>query len=292
METVKPGANGPTRPLAPYIGGKRHLADRLVRLIEAIPHELYAEPFLGMGGVFLRRRRPAPIEVVNDLSRDVATFFRILQRHYVPFLDTLRWQLATRSDFERLMATAADTLTDLERSARFLYLQRLAYGGKVAGRSFGVRPDASSRFNLTRLVPMLEEVHERLAGVTIECLPYAEFIERYDRPCALFYLDPPYHGSEGDYGAGLFGRADFLRLSRLLAGIKGRFILSLNDVPEIRALFAGFPMESVELTYSIAGGDVTPAHELIIMGPARPDVLQGDLLDVMKGFGRAASPEG
>jgi len=34
-------------------------------------------------------------------------------------------------------------------------------------------------------------------------------IRRYDRPGTLFYLDPPYHGSEADYGRELFGRADF-----------------------------------------------------------------------------------
>jgi DNA adenine methylase len=103
------------RPLAPYVGGKRNLAARVIERIARIPHELYAEPFIGMGGVFLRRARPAKCEVINDASRDVANFFRILQRHYVAFLDMLRWQLTTRADFERLMATNPATLTDLER---------------------------------------------------------------------------------------------------------------------------------------------------------------------------------
>ncbi len=84
------------RPVAPYIGGKRNLARRLADRIEAIPHDLYAEPFVGMGGVFLARRRAAPIEVINDISTDVATLFRILQRHYQAFLDMLRWQLTSR----------------------------------------------------------------------------------------------------------------------------------------------------------------------------------------------------
>jgi hypothetical protein len=45
---------------------------------------------------------------------------------------------------------------------------------------------------VTRLAPLLEEVHERLAGVVIERLPYGELIRRYDRPETLFYLYPPY----------------------------------------------------------------------------------------------------
>lgn len=245
------------RPIAPYIGGKRNLAERLVQLIGTVPHDLYAEVFMGMGGVFLRRPNRARVEVINDLSKDVATLFRILQRHYPQFLDTLKWQLTTRSDFDRLMATNADALTDLERAARFLYLQRTAFGGKVAGRSFGVSKSSPARFDLTKLVPLLEDVHTRLSGVTIECLPYDDLIRRYDRPDALFYCDPPYVGSEGDYNdtGELFARLDIGHLANVLRVIKGRSIVSLNDHPAVRTAFAvGFEIEEVETTYSLAGG--------------------------------------
>ena len=84
-------------------------------------------------------------------------------------METLKFQITSRAEFERL--AAADTLTDLERAARFLYLQRLGFGGKVAGRSFGVDSSGPSRFDVTRLGPVLEEIHSRLAGVVIECLP-------------------------------------------------------------------------------------------------------------------------
>lgn len=253
-------------PVAPYIGGKHRLAKRLVPLIESIEHETYAEAFVGMGGVFLRRTRRAPAEVVNDLGRDVANLFRILQRHYVQFMDTIRFGLTTRAEFQRLAATDPDTLTDLERAARFLYLQRTAFGGKVTGRTFGVALGRPARFDVTRLAPLLEDVHERLAGVVIECLPYHEFLARYDRPSTLFYLDPPYWRSEGDYGAGMFSVRDFARLAEQLERLQGRFVLSINDAPEIRELFARFSIEPVATTYSVARDRVGrgSAAELII----------------------------
>ncbi|MEO6359892.1 MAG: DNA adenine methylase [Sphingomicrobium sp.] len=258
----------PVRPVAGYIGGKRNLSRRLVEIINWTPHELYAEAFVGMGGIFFRRTRRPRVEVINDISADVATLFRILQRHYQQFLDTLKWQLAGRAEFERLMRVDPSTLTDLERSARFLYLQRTAFGGKVEGRNFGTDRHGPSRFDLTKLVPMLEAVHDRLARVHIERLPYAELIRRYDRPGALFYLDPPYWGCEEDYGPGVFEAADFERLRALLDGIQGRFILSINDRPEIRALFVGMTIEEVGVNYSTTRG-VTPARELIISGVER-----------------------
>ncbi len=211
----------PVPPSAPYQGGKRNLAGELVEAIDAVDHDCYAEPFVGMGGVFLRRAGAPASEVINDLNRDVATLFRILQRHYVPFVEMMRFQLTTRAEFERLVATDPATLTDLERAARFLYLQRTAYGGKIVGRSFGVSPDRPGRFDITQLGPILDALHTRLAGVIVECLPYGEFLARYDRPRTLFYLDPPYWGAEADYGRDAFTRADFARLAEILGGLEG-----------------------------------------------------------------------
>lgn len=256
----------PVRPPAGYIGGKRRLAERLVAKIAAVPHKTYAEAFVGMGGVFFRRRSHPPAEVINDRNGEVANLFRILQRHYPQFMDTLRFQITSRREFERLKACDPATLTDLERAGRFLYLQKTAFGGKVRGQNFGVSPREGGAFNLTRLAPLLEEVHERLAGVVIENLDWLAFIDRYDRPETLFYLDPPYWGSEDDYGRDLFGRDQFAALAERLGRLKGRFILSINDVPEIRETFAAFTIEPVELRYSVSGGKGQPAKELIIGG--------------------------
>lgn len=255
----------PAHPVAPYLGGKRHLARAVIARLATIPHTTYAEAFVGMGGVFLRRPFRARSEVVNDISQDVTTLFRVLQRHYVAFLEMLRFQLTSRAEFERLSAENPDSLTDLERAARFLYLQRTAFGGKIEGRNFGVSLDGrSARFDITKLGALLEAVHERLAGVVIERLPWDAFLTRYDRATTLFYLDPPYYGSEGDYGPGVFARRDFALLARRLSTLQGQFILSLNDHPSVRRLFRGFRLDPVEVTYTLASAGPVRAAELII----------------------------
>jgi DNA adenine methylase len=222
-----------------------------------------------MGGVFLKRTRQPRAEVINDISADVTTLFRILQRHYPQFMDVLKWQITSRAEFDRLRAAAPETLTDLERAARFLYLQRLSFGGKVDGRNFGVKREASARFDVTKLGPMLDELHQRLTGVVIERLPYADLIRRYDAPGTLFFLDPPYWGCEGDYGPGVFERADFERLAEQLAGIAGRFILTINATDGARDVFGRFNVEEVDTTYSIgasAAGAGKPVKEFIVRG--------------------------
>lgn len=255
----------PVRPVAPWLGGKRNLARRITAVLDATPHATYCEPFVGMGGIFLRRTSRPRAEVINDYGRDVANLFRILQRHYPQFIEVLRFQLTTRVEFNRLVDTDPDTLTDLERAARFLYLQRTAFGGKVSGRNFGVANERPARFNMTTLVPMLEDLHTRLAGVVIECLDFREVIRRYDHAGALFYLDPPYWGNEADYGKDMFDRDSFTDLAALLAGIEGRFVLSINDRPEVRDLFAAFQFYPVTTTYTVANKSAsTKARELLI----------------------------
>lgn len=259
MERARPAA-----PVAPWLGGKKHLHPVIIERIELIPHKTYVEPFVGMGGVFLRRRFRPRLEVANDLNGEIVNLFRILQRHHQQLMDVMRFQVASRRDFERLRETDPKSLTDLERAARFLYLQRLAFGGQVRG-VFGVAHDQAPRFSLSRLEPILEAAHERLESVVFECLDWAELIARYDGPETLFYLDPPYFGGEGDYGKGLFDRNHYSRMAEILAGIKGAFILSMNDRPEVREIFGAFLWEPVKLTYSISSSGGTEAAELIIM---------------------------
>ena len=88
------------------------------------------------------------------------------------------------------------------------------------------------------------------------------FLRRYDRPGTLFYLDPPYWGSEGYSGKEMFSRADF----ELLSTLQGRFILSLNDHPGVRTCFSQFSIESVEVSYSVSQTGPARSREVIISG--------------------------
>ena len=256
-----------TKPVAPWLGGKRNLAKRICAIIDADPHTTYAEPFVGMGGIFLRRRKQARAEFINDAQRDVYNLFRVLQEHYVAFLDLMRFQLTTQANFIRLVETDPSTLTDMQRAARFLYLQRTAFGGKVSGRNFGISADRPARFNLTTLEPDLEALHARLSGVTVTCMDYGEFIRRIDRPGAFFYLDPPYWGCENDYGRNLFERDDFECLATQLKSVRGKFLMSINDVPEVREIFSGFRIAPVETTYSVGKtNDARGARAELLIG--------------------------
>ncbi len=217
-----------------------------------------------MGGIFLRRTQIPKAEIINDINGELVNLYRIVRRYPNTLYKETEFMFASRQEFERLLKTQPETLTDIERAARFLYLQNQAFGGKVTGQSFGVSIDRPARFDFVKLNDRIRAVGERLASVTIERQDFETFIKRYDTKDTLFYLDPPYWGNETDYGKGVFTRADFERLRDCLTGIKGRFILSLNDTPQVKELFKNFTIEQTDVTYSISKTGCCNRSELII----------------------------
>lgn len=67
--------------VAPWLGGKRNLAKRITAILDATPHSTYAEPFVGIGGIFLRRRMRPRSEVINDVPeiRDIFAGFEMTE---------------------------------------------------------------------------------------------------------------------------------------------------------------------------------------------------------------------
>ncbi len=248
-------------PLA-WLGGKSKLADEIIRRMPD-DHQAYCEVFAGAAWVLFKKPE-SKVEIINDINRDLVNLYRCVKHHLSELVAQFKWMLVARDEFDRFMNTPADTLTDIQRAARFYYLAKTAFGARVAKPTFGMAATAPPRLNLLRIEEDLSEAHLRLSRVYIENRPYAEVISRFDKPGTLFYIDPPYWGCENDYGKNLFSREDFAALASQLDGVKGRFILSLNDVPGVRETFANFEIEAVKTRYSISAHANQQVGEVLI----------------------------
>lgn len=247
-------------PLVPWIGGKRRLAKHLLPIFP--DHSCYVEPFCGAAALFFMKD-PVDAEVLNDINGDLVSLYRVVKNHLEEFIRQFKYSLSSRQIFEWLKETPIEPLTDIQRAARFYYLQKLSFGGKVDGRTFGTATTSPPRINLLRIEEDLSVAHLRLSRTYIEHLEWAECIRRYDRPHTLFYCDPPYWGTEG-YGVG-FPLDQYDRMAELAQTIKGRMVISVNDIPEMRQAFARLTMTSVDITYTVGGaGKSAKRHELII----------------------------
>lgn len=234
----------------PWMGSKRRMARKL---LESLPeHTTFVEVFAGSAALLFAREEPAEVEVINDIDGELVNFFRVLKHHLGEFCQQFRWAVTSRKMWDWAKDTPTEVLTDIQRAARFYYLQRLCFGGKPHGRTFGYALTAKPRLNLVRIEEELSEVHARLARVLVENLDWQECLRRYDRPATLFFLDPPYLAT-AQYGS-KWGVEQFEELAETLAGIHGRGILTLNDHPEVRRIFGRWPATQTEVTYTVGGG--------------------------------------
>lgn len=246
-------------PIIPWIGGKRRLADTLLRRFPT--HKCYVEVFAGGAALFFMRH-PAEVEVINDVNLDLVNLYRVVSNHLEEFVRQFKYALSSRQVFEWLKMTKPETLTDIQRAARFFYLQQHAFGGRVDGQSYGTATTAPM-INLLRIEENLSAAHLRLAGVNVENLDWEVCMDRYDREHTLFYCDPPYWETEG-YGVD-FPWSAYERMAEKMARVRGKVIVSLNDHPAIRECFKAFEMESLDIDYTVGGGGKAAARrELII----------------------------
>lgn len=247
-------------PIVPWIGGKRRLAKHILPLFPT--HTCYVEPFSGAAALYFLKT-PSKTEVINDINGELVNLYRVVKHHLEEFVRQFKWALVSRQIYKWLQDTPEETLTDIQRAARFYYLQKQAFGGKVAEHTFGISTTSAPRFNLLRIEEELSMAHLRLSRTLIEHLDWHKCIERYDRPHTLFYCDPPYWGTEG-YGVE-FGLENYDHMAELAHSIKGKMIISVNDIPEMRSAFNGLNFQTVDISYNLkVTGKAASRKELVI----------------------------
>lgn len=256
----------------------------------AILHILYAlfplhygrfiDVFGGSGSVLLGKPTIDSFEVYNDFDRNLVNLFHCMKERTMATIREIRFcNLNSREDFiairrfleheqfddryltEELKLTEimlpkpeAEELKqlrlritgdyDVRRAAMFMKLLRYSYSS--SGKSFASQP-----FDIRKLFVLIQELENRMVNVVVENQDFETLIRHYDRPDAFFYLDPPYFATEDMYEVD-FGWDDHERLRKTLGEIKGRFLLSYNDCPEIRELYEGFSLFDFTRPHSMA----------------------------------------
>ncbi len=249
-----------TKPFIPWMGGKARLADKIIPLFPA--HSCYVEVFAGAGAIYFKKP-PVKSETINDLNGELVNLYRVVQHHLQEFILQFRFALSSRQMFEWEKMKHPATLTDIQRAARFYYLQKLCFGGKASDQHYGTATTSSPRLNLLNFEEDLTACWHRLARTNIEQLDWKVCLKKYDRPHTLFYLDPPYWATAG-YGVE-FGLSEYDAMAELARTIKGKMVISVNDHMEMRRAFKGLRIKTVPITYTVGSAkNRKPAKELII----------------------------
>jgi DNA adenine methylase len=204
-------------------------------------HKVYVEPFFGGGAVFFGKT-PSEVEVVNDLdSKLIEDYRRILKAPVDPKAYTILKSEKKQNDF---LDQPGKSIAD--RVYESILRRCNGFGGTYVKKSGVYTDDRPHRlYKVTTheaKIKNMGEYKKRLGNATLLTQDYRKVIQKYDSDETFFFLDPPYEMSEGIGYAKGSEDFDFERLADTLRGIKGSFLMTINDSPSIRKAFHGFKL--------------------------------------------------
>jgi len=221
-------------------------------------------------------KQPSKVEVYNDINGELVNLLRQAKWHP----EELQREIALVPNSRELFRTfiKAAGLTEIQRAARFLLINRWSFGGQ--GDSYGTsKASGGGGGNLGRrsLADNITAVSERLDRVNVENLDWRDAFARYDAGSTFFFVDPPYiRASDTNYAA--WPPGEMLNLRSALEKLKGTWLLTVDDSPECREIFAGLPTRSVARANGIEnrpGRRKNPIYrELIILSPLLESMIE------------------
>lgn len=225
-----------------YPGGKYFARKMLVSLFpKAI--DQYREPMVGGGSIYLEARRAGLANTywINDFSDPLMSFWSAAQS---PELNQelrdacYRWMekrtdaAAVRKIYKFMRKKQPDSL--LAKAVRFFILNRFSFSGTT--ESGGCSKTAPFDRFTPSSIDRLETLVDLLEGTTITCSSYEHLFDC--SPDDFLFLDPPYKSAVKLYGVnGSLHKFDLGLFAERLKEVRGRFLVTLNNSTEVRALF-------------------------------------------------------
>lgn len=200
----------------------------------------YVELFVGSGDIyFAMDLNPEIPAVINDLDKEIVSAFKILKSN--PSIDNIdRFKDKSLEEIRSFMKQSHSS--PIDKLAKIIYDLCATFGGKAKGSKIYMNPNIEPKL---RKIPLYAEYMKNTKVLNQD---YKSVIKSNDGKDTFFYLDPPYENSKVLYSK---SDMDYEELAEVLSNIKGKFVLSLNDSPNIRNIFKQFKIRGI----SVEGGN-------------------------------------
>ncbi|WP_425447713.1 DNA adenine methylase [Dethiothermospora halolimnae] len=232
------------KPPISRMGGKSKLRKQIIELIPE--HTCYCEPFFGAGWVYFGKN-PSKVEAINDIDGELVNLFKMIKYHAEEVQRLLKYEVCSREVFVQYKNIDISQMTDVQRAVRFIYLLSQSFASK--GNHFGIKVKGKPSQKIFT-TEHLAEVKKRLSNTFIENLSFEKVFEKYDRQHTFFFCDPPYFKTAGY--SNQFEEKDYIKLRDELSNIKGKFLLTINDHPQVREWYKDFNMIETKVGYSVS----------------------------------------
>ena len=197
-------------------------------ILPIIPsHNLYCEPFAGGAAIFFAKQ-PSGVEILNDTNRELINFYRVIQNDFTSLEKEVMITLHSR-DLHRkasVIYNNPDMFSELKRAWALWVLSSQGFAGQIdSSWGYDKTKNSTPKKITNKRAAFTYELAIRLQQVQLECADALYIIRSRDTQEAFFYVDPPYYNSDMGHYDG-YSIDDFEALLKLLAVIKGKFLLS------------------------------------------------------------------
>lgn len=272
-----------------FPGGKSRAIRQMLPLVPDF--EEYREPMVGGGSLFLALRQKFPRRRywINDINYELYCFWKVAQACADALADAAHRLRQDTTDgralFYRLLEQY-DTGGEFERAVRFFVLNRITFSGVVDSGGYS---EQAFRGRFTHsAIERIRPLGDLLREVRITCEDYAPVVQHAGEK-VFIYLDPPYYSVAesrlyGKRGA-LHLSFDHERLQKTLRTVSHRWLLTYDECPYIRALYADYPQLRWTLQYGMNNYKQPNAplgRELFIANYDIPDISDRQLTLVLE----------
>jgi DNA adenine methylase len=263
----------PLRPFVKWAGGKTVLLPALRQFVPE-SYKSYFEPFVG-GGAFFFDLQPTHA-ILADSNQELINCYRIVKERPEALFEAVTRMQISESNFYAVRKTDPLMLPDLDRAARFLYLNKTCFNGLYRVNRYGKFNTPYGHYKQARIAELghLKLASAALSKAEVLNCNYRELLMSRPRAGDFVYLDPPYHpvSEYSDfkrYTKEQFRHRDHVELADVFRVLDKRgcfLVLSNSHQPEMIRLYDQFRIMTVAAPRFIncKGNGRGPIREIIV----------------------------
>ena len=246
-------------PILKWVGGKRQLLDIFDNLLPKRINS-YCEPFVG-GGALLFHLQPQTA-YVNDINKDLIMVYETIKNDVEKLIATLS-EYKNESDFFYSIRDwdrnkeKYNSLTNIERAARIIYLNKTCYNGLYRVNNAGEFNSPFGNYKNPNIInaPVLRAVSNyfKKADIHFSAKNYSEILNSISKE-TFVYFDPPYDPISSTsnftgYTKNGFNKEEQIRLKENCDELNERgvkFMLSNSSTDFIHNLYSDYNVTTIQ----------------------------------------------
>lgn len=249
-----------------YPGGKTKIAPLVNAIMEkaGIEKGTYIEPFAGGCGVALALLLSNKVDnvVINDMDTSIYAFWYAILNHTDEFIKLINETQVTIEEWykQKKIFLKNDVNNLLELGFATFFLNRtnrsgILKAGPIGGYNQTGNYLIDARFNKDNLIKRIERIgqyRDRISLFNLEIKDFIKVVLPKYKSNAFVYFDPPYYKKGHELYVNFFKSEDHKGLAKVIKRIKIDWMVTYDNVDEVKAIYRDREQKIYDLNYSLA----------------------------------------